>query len=113
MHNPVKGEGVEIEISGKSYPLIFSFDAIAKVEAEHDRLITEVQLDMPRVSVILCLLNAALVGFDGELSGNDDLPPIIETQLLIQKALHIAYFGNELTEELEKEDAKKDAKKKK
>jgi len=110
MPNPIKGEGVEIEISGKSYPLIFTFDAIAKIEAEFDQLITEIQARLPRAGVMVALLKVALVGFEDDLM-EAEIPPVIETQLLIQKAIHIAYFGAEATKEFEKAD-KKAAKKK-
>lgn len=110
--NPIKGEGVEIVISGKLYPLIFSFDAIAKVEAEHDQLITEIQGRLPRADVMVSLLEASLVGFDGNLM-EAEIPPVIETQLLIQKAIHIAYFGAKVTKEFEKSDKKANAKKNK
>ncbi len=109
MRNAIKGEGVEIEIGGKLYPLIFDMEAIAEVETKHDLTILEVQGKLPRVAVMADLLNAALVGYDGDLS-KDKLPPLIETQMLIQKALTIAYYGNEPVEKVTKAATKKNVK---
>ncbi len=113
MPNPIKGEGVEIKISGASYPLIFSYDAITKIETKYDRTIGEVQAQMPRVSVVVDLLDAALVGYKDDIM-EADVPPLIETQMLIQKALHVAYFGTETADNIEdKIREKKGTKKKK
>ena len=113
--NPIKGEGVEIEINGKSYPLIFSLNSIASIETSYDKIISEIQLQMPRVSVIIDLLAVSLVGFDGDLKHPEiEMPPLVETQALILKALAIAYYGAENAEEIRKAveaDAKKKAKK--
>lgn len=110
MHNPVKGEGVVIEIDGKEYPLVFTYDAIAKIEAKYDQVIADVQTRLPRVDVMLDLLNAALVGYKGEL-GQAEIPPLIATQMLLQKALYIAYYGvsdpDKQTEDAPKDDGKK------
>lgn len=109
MPNPIKGEGVMVKINGVEYPLVFSLDAIAIIEDKYDKLISEVQTMMPRVSVTLELLSAGVVGYDGEISGDVDVPPLVELQALIIKALHVAYFGKVIVDD---DEPKKKAKKK-
>lgn len=111
MPNPAKGEGVTIEINGQSYPLIFDYNAIAKIESGYGQSIGEVQLDLPKVAVLFDLLDAALVGFDGDLK-TATVPPLKVIQERLQKALFIAYYGTAELEELEA-DEEKPAKKKK
>ncbi len=85
-----------IEISGKEFPLIFSFDAIASVEAEYDLSILDVQQDMGRIDKIYTMLAAALPEeFTKEKLAKEKLPPVLVLQGLIQEALYVAYFGTE------------------
>lgn len=109
MPNPVKGEGVEIKINGQPYPLIFNFDAISKIESGYGKTILEVQAELPKITVLVDLLDAALVGFDDDLR-DAEIPPLVETQMLIQKALHVAYYGTQTIEELTEDKTKKKTK---
>lgn len=112
MPNPVKGEGVFVEINGAEYPLVFTYAAIAEIETKYDKIISEVQSDLPRISVLVDLLNAGLVGYDGDLLSEPNTTPMVELQMLIIKALNIAYFGNKTIEDLEQEEEPEEEKKK-
>ena len=107
MPNPIKGE-VIISISGKQLPLVFNFDAIAKIEAKYDASVLAVQEDMSRIEKIYDFLEA---GLGGEVSIEElkkaELPPILKLQGLIQQALYIAYFGHEKPKEKKAKDPKK------
>ncbi len=103
LHNPIKGE-VMIMISGKEYPLVFSFDAIAKIETEFNQTIMDAQVNLGRAEVLQKFLKASTSGaYSGPIEV-DVLPPLLICQQLVQRALHIAYFGTEATEQLESEE---------
>ena len=53
------------------------------------------------IDVIVDLLNASLVGFEGDVKSSDKKPPLITVQQKIQQALSIAYFGDINDEEIE------------
>ena len=113
MHNAIKGESGTIEINGKSYPLIFGFNEIAQIETKYDETILEVQARMPRVDVVLDLLEAAIKDFEGDIRNNEnEVPAILEIQKLIQLALHLAYFGTTTPKETEAEEKIETEKKK-
>lgn len=100
-----------IKIGGDDFPLIFSFDAIANVEAEFDKPILTVQEDMSRIETVYSLLVAALGGkFTKKQLTKESLPPVLALQGLIQKALYLAYFGTDAPKE-DKETKKKTPKK--
>ena len=100
-----------IEISGKPYPLVFSYAAIAEIETLYDEPLSLVQEDMSRVDKILDLLVASLGGaFTKDKLIEEDLPPVLITAGLIGKALQLAYYGDIIADE---EPKKKPTKKKK
>ena len=94
MLNPIKGN-CEIKISGKSYPLIFDYDAIAKVEAARDQSILEIQERIERIDVLFDLLEAGLGGaFTKDDLKTAKLPPVLEIGARLRQANVTAYFGD-------------------
>ena len=103
-----------IEISGKSYPLVFSYAAIAEIETFYDEPLSLVQEDMSRVDKILDLLVASLGGeFTKDKLIEEDLPPVLVTAGLISQALQIAYWGDIIADEEPKKKPKTKKQKKK
>ena len=103
-----------IEIGGKEFPLIFNYDAIAKVEAKYDASILVVQEDMARIEKVYDLLEAALGGeFTIDQLKSAKLPPVLALQGIIQSALYVAYFGDTMPEDEKSEEKPKGAKSKK
>lgn len=103
-----------IEISGKEFPLVFSFDAIASIESQYDASVLEVQEDMSRIDKIYSMLVAALNGaFTKDELKDQDLPPVLVIQGLLKQALVIAYFGDEIPSGQDEDAKKKPAQKKK
>lgn len=110
MHNPIKGE-ILIKINGDELPLIFSYDAIAKIEAKYDDSILSIQEDMGRIEKTYSFLEAALNGAKTfkELK-KAELPPVLEITETLRSALGVAYFGGDSIADAKAED--KDTKKK-
>ena len=105
--NPIKGS-VNIEISGKSYPLVFNYDAIAQIESKYDASILDVALDMSRIEKQFDFLVAALNGqFTIEELKAAKLPPFVEVVSAMQDALHMAYFGDEVPDNAPEAKTKK------
>ncbi len=98
MPNPLRGE-VMIKIGGSEYSLIFSHDAIASIEAEFNESILDVQHKFSMAGVRLFVL-MAVTGLDKATCSGSKIPPIFETIETLNKALHVAYFGAEFTNEM-------------
>ena len=103
-----------IEISGKSYPLVFSYAAIAEIETLYNEPLSLVQEDMSRVDKILDLLVAGLGGkFTKKTLMKEAMPPVLITAGLISQALQIAYWGDIIADKEPKKKPKMKKKKKK
>ena len=84
-----------IEISGESYPLVFSYAAISEIETLYNEPLSLVQEDMSLVDKILDFLVAGLGGkFTKKVLIKETLPPVLVTAGLISQALQIAYWGD-------------------
>lgn len=92
-NNPISGETV-IQISGKEFPLVFSFDAIAKLEDHYNDSIMSAQEGMDRIEKVYIFLEAALNGaFTLEQLKDEKLPPVLVIAGLLTRTLTVAYFG--------------------
>ncbi len=98
-----------IEISGKEFPLVFSFDAIASIEAEFDQpLLMAADQIGARIEKTYFFLAAALGGeFTKEQLSNEKLPPLLITIERLQRALNVALFGVEVLDEEPEKPKKK------
>lgn len=111
MHNKLKGE-VLIEISGEQYPLVFSFNAIAKIESHYDETLLTAQEDLTRIDKVYRFLEASLNGkFTLEELAEKELPPVLKIIGLVRQSLQLAYFGNTTPEDDKEEKPTKKKKK--
>lgn len=95
-------------ISGKEFPLVFSFDAIAKLEAHYNDSIMSAQEGMDRIEKVYIFLEAALNGaFTLDQLKDEELPPVLVIAGLLTRALTVAYFGPDHLDKPDEDTKKK------
>jgi len=103
MDNRVKGS-TTVEIGGREYTLYFSWDAIAKVEAQ----IGKEAYDLSDPNTLAIFAAAGFEAYHPDMTADQIKslsPPLIPLLKAVNRAYNYSYYGNEIIPEEEKAPA--------